>query len=46
MNEKQTTEQLAIAVRIDIDAFEKYATQADTLLRSCVNVNPTPKGNP
>jgi hypothetical protein len=34
---KQSTEQLAIASRIDENRWKEYGIRADTLLRSCVN---------
>lgn len=46
MAPSQSTEQLAIAARIDANRWKEYSIRADTLLQSCVNTNPTPKGTP
>ncbi len=40
----QSTEQLAIAARIDANRAKEYYIRADTLLQSCVNSQPEGKG--
>lgn len=42
----QSTEQLAIAARIDANRAKEYYIRADTLLQSCVNLKPEGKDAP